>query len=242
MKTIKYFQSTIREYNKNKKTIVLINAIKHYPLWLQSYNINTNKITDFLPWMNYEAISHLKKILHKEMLVFEYGSGYSTIFFALRTKKIVSIEHNHNWYLNVKSIFNKNKIENIEYKLIEPELLDEQSVKNRDFTDFNLFFTSDEEYKNYKFEAYVKEIDNYPDKFFDLIVIDGRARPACIKHSLAKVKSDGIILIDNTEREYYLKSLIETGLLSGWEIKTYTAHIPAAPEYYKTSFLRRILI
>jgi predicted O-methyltransferase YrrM len=35
--------------------------------------------------------------------VFEYGSGFSTIWWASRTSRIVSVEHNERWYEEIRS-------------------------------------------------------------------------------------------------------------------------------------------
>ena len=48
--------------------------------------------------------------------------------------------------------------------------------------------------------SYATFIDSFPDHSFDLIVIDGRARAACIQHAIRKVKKGGYLLIDNSER------------------------------------------
>ena len=34
-----------------------------------------------LPWMNYAVINFLDERLNKELKLFEYGSGYSTLYF-----------------------------------------------------------------------------------------------------------------------------------------------------------------
>mgnify|MGYP002282580474 CR=1 FL=1 len=37
----------------------------------------------------------------------------------------------------------------------------------------------------------------------DLILVDGRARPECLFMSLDKLKSGGLMVLDNSERERY---------------------------------------
>ena len=50
---------------------------------------------------------------------------------------------------------------------------------------------------------------NYPtaihefDQQFDIIIIDGRERVACMKQSVQKLTPDGIIVLDNSKRERY---------------------------------------
>lgn len=49
---------------------------------------------------------------------------------------------------------------------------------------------------------YAKEISKYNNEF-DVIVIDGRDRVKCIKNCLISLNDQGIIILDNSEREAY---------------------------------------
>lgn len=53
------------------------------------------------------------------------------------------------------------------------------------------------------FEQYVKSIDEYPNGYFDLITVDGRARASCALRALPKLKNGGWLLVDNMERARY---------------------------------------
>lgn len=53
---------------------------------------------EYIPWMNYGIVNFLNKRLSKNMTIFEYGSGYSTLFFSRKVSRVVSVEHNKNWY------------------------------------------------------------------------------------------------------------------------------------------------
>jgi hypothetical protein len=48
--------------------------------------------------------------------------------------------------------------------------------------------------------SYAAFIDRFPDHSFDLVIIDGRARAACIQHAIPKVKKGGYLLVDDSER------------------------------------------
>lgn len=50
-----------------------------------------------LPWMNYQTINFLKERLHKDLNIFEYGSGYSTLFYARLANSVISIEYDKKW-------------------------------------------------------------------------------------------------------------------------------------------------
>jgi hypothetical protein len=51
-----------------------------------------------IPWMNYNVVSFLEQRLTKDLSLFEYGSGNSTLFFANHVKDIVSVESDRKWY------------------------------------------------------------------------------------------------------------------------------------------------
>jgi hypothetical protein len=53
------------------------------------------------------------------------------------------------------------------------------------------------------FESYVKTIDDYADEHFDLVVVDGRARTACVLQALPKVRRGGFLLLDDSYRGEY---------------------------------------
>jgi len=61
-----------------------------------------------LPWMNYAIIAFLEQRLRKDMILFEYGSGYSTLFFADRVKRVVSAEHDNAWYETIRHMVGPN--------------------------------------------------------------------------------------------------------------------------------------
>ena len=49
----------------------------------------------------------------------------------------------------------------------------------------------------------MRTIDQYPDEYFDIILIDGRARPSCFQYSFQKLKIGGLIILDNADIDYY---------------------------------------
>ncbi|MAA75700.1 MAG: hypothetical protein CMN28_13445 [Salinisphaeraceae bacterium] len=50
-----------------------------------------------IPWMNLTVVALLKARLTRDLTMFEYGSGYSTHFFAARVKSIKSVEYDRHW-------------------------------------------------------------------------------------------------------------------------------------------------
>lgn len=68
--------------------------------WFNSFknNKSLDKDGNPIPWFTYPAIEFLGDRLNKEMIVFEFGSGNSTLFLAERVREIYSVEHNKEWF------------------------------------------------------------------------------------------------------------------------------------------------
>jgi precorrin-6B methylase 2 len=66
-----------------------------------------------LPWFTYPSIHFLAERIKKDHIVFEYGSGNSTVWFSKKVQKITSVEHDLAWYSRMKEKFKK--IPNITY-------------------------------------------------------------------------------------------------------------------------------
>jgi len=54
-----------------------------------------------LPWYTYPAIEYLAQLDLTEKRVLEYGSGFSTLFWASRCRKLVSVEHDPAWHARI---------------------------------------------------------------------------------------------------------------------------------------------
>ena len=162
-----------------------------------------------LPWITVIAKNYIQEYLNKkqnnETKIFEYGSGGSSLFFLKNASEVVSAEHDEEWFNRVKTIISHQNIlgwEGCFFKAeqIEKDLLNEK----RDASNPDDYYTDDNSFKDFLFKNYVSSIDKFQDNYFDIVLVDGRSRPACIKHSVNKVKKGGLLVLDNAEREYYL--------------------------------------
>lgn len=135
-------------------------------LLLQSVDKNKNPI----PWFSYPFIDFLTPRLTKDLVLFEFGSGNSTLFFAKRVKEVISVEHNKEWY----QIVNSTKPSNV--KLIQTE---SDSVTD-----------------------YVGYFSNLKEKV-DIIIVDGLHRNECLINSINKLSENGVIILDDSERNEY---------------------------------------
>lgn len=72
--------------------------------WIQSLDAKkpVDKDGNPIPWMNFAVIQILEERLKNDQRLFEYGSGYSTSFYARRVKSVTSVEYDKSWYEKIK--------------------------------------------------------------------------------------------------------------------------------------------
>lgn len=150
------------------------------------------------PWTTPASIIFFEKALSKDMIGLEYGSGRSTLYFAKKLKKLVSIEHHREWHKNVSNTLKNEEINNVDYLFI-PKKPNENSFKDVD-AELNKLDGSE---SRLDFEDYYLKVKEYPDDFFDFVLIDGRVRVHCGINAISKLKSGGIFVLDNAERPRY---------------------------------------
>ena len=67
------------------------------------------------PWYTYPAIEYLRQFNFRDRAVFEFGAGNSTLFWAQRTRRVVSVENDRTWFERVR----QNCPENVSCHLCE---------------------------------------------------------------------------------------------------------------------------
>lgn len=154
------------------------------------------------PPIEFAAIKWIKEHINSKMVVFEYGSGSSTLFFAHRVKEIISVECYPERYCKNEGSFNNSTFlkftSPIRYVLIEPI---------KDETPFpyshESFGSVDKNYEYHNFKDYVEFIKSFRNKYFDIVFINGRSRASCIRTSVPKIKSGGFLILNDSERYEY---------------------------------------
>lgn len=197
--------------------------------WLRSRR-KDYLLTTPSPWLTFDAINYLKQKIQSlpNACIFEYGSGGSTLFWQRLGASIVSIEHDPAWFSVVRRYLCETPA--IDYRLIAPQF---DSERPADFADPQNYRSGDKAFKGYSFYTYVSQIDDFPDDYFDIVVIDGRARPACIMHSVHKVKRNGILVLDNAEIAYYTEKT--SHLLNHFAKTAFYGALPLVPWYSETA-------
>ena len=164
-----------------------------------------------MPWINHFAFKKLETLIKPEMNVLEFGSGGSTMFLRNKVNSIYSIEHDAIWFQEVE----KNIADHPKVKL---NLHIPEKENNQDFPE--IYKSVNGMYcDGLTFRDYAHAADHLPENSMDLLIIDGRVRPACLIQTISKLKPGGILLFDNTERASYQPYIDK--YLKGWSSEKY---------------------
>jgi len=183
------------------------------------------------PWIPFNAMEYLDGILKPWMTVFEWGSGGSTVCFAMRTQRVLSVEHDADWASEVGRELKKRDIENCTIFLIP---FDEGAMK-QDISSPTAYYEN--EYRDCNFLDYASFIDGESDGSIDLVFVDGQARPSCIAHAVPKIRPGGWLILDNSDRDYYLKDVGK--LLDSWTRLNFHGPGPRNPYEWSCAFWRK---
>jgi hypothetical protein len=177
-----------------------------------------------VPWWTYRAIDAVDEFLQSRTnaSVFEFGSGASTIWLARRAGTVHTTEHDKEWFDLMQSRI-------ATYPGIQITHVPVDSVLSED----PLYHSQKEAYAGQSFENYVKTIIK-TDQLYDLIVIDGRARPACLAVAQTCLSEGGMIVFDNTKRQRYDRAIRKSGLA----VNHLAGLTPSLPYPDKTTLLQ----
>jgi hypothetical protein len=212
---------------------------RSFPAWFRSFRPGYLPLEDARPWLPFKAADWLGSYVKPTMKVFEYGSGGSTIFLAKRAGQVIGVEHDQRWHALVSSALSVNGLMNCSYALREPRLSGQaSSALELSETPAVVFDEREWEYPGLSFDAYVAVIDQFPDDTFDLVLVDGRAREACIRHALRKIRAGGYLMLDNANDRMIVDVLhvMETypridfhGIAPGWPPARWTTSVWRMP-------------
>jgi hypothetical protein len=138
----------------------------------------------YVPWFTYPAIEALKNWDLSDKRVFEYGSGYSTLFWASRAREVISVEHDPQWQQKVAGLAPAN-VKVILAPIDEAKNDYEPSAETRA-----------------ELARYAETIAQAEGRF-QIIVIDGyarsRVRYQCARAALPHLDDNGLVILDNSD-------------------------------------------
>ena len=173
-------------------------------LWLRSL-FAIHDVDDLigldLPWWTLESTGLVERFLARrsDASVFEFGSGASTVWLAKRANRVASVEHDPRW------------VETMALRLISFNNVTLRSPNLGDGLTEGATHSERRGWTAPDFRPYVAEVASGGP--WDLVVIDGRCRVACLHASIPHLKPDGIILFDNSNRRRYRNGIASSGLV-----------------------------
>ncbi len=145
--------------------------------WFKSFDSKSpvDAHSEPIPWVTYSFIDFIADRIRKEHIIFEFGSGNSTFYYAKRALKVVSVEHDKSWFDKISA----SKPSNSEMIFCELKTAGD----------------------------YCKMPVSMGQKF-DIIIVDGRDRVNCCYQSLAALNENGVLVLDDSEREKYSDAIV----------------------------------
>jgi len=177
-----------------------------------------------VPWWTYDAIAAVTAWFAarpRPVRAFEYGSGASTLCLARRADEVHSVEHHRGF--GEMMLGELAGLDHVTLRVIEPVGSPSPVVPS-----------AKEGHRGLDFADYVAAIDHVQGDF-DLVVVDGRAREACLDRARTRLAGDGIIVFDNSGRRRYREAIRRSGLVE----RRFLGLTPTLPYPECTSVLRR---
>jgi len=161
-----------------------------------------NKYESYLPLMFENEYKFVEKYIDKSDTLLEWGSGNGTIYFSGLVKKLISIEHDLDWYNTINKTISILNCDNIELVYVKPTVMD-QSINRY------------EQLKDYVDYPIVNQLK------FDKVLIDGRARKYCAMMLYEYINDDTIVLIHDfnfNDVEGYVDDYYFSDILTYYDI------------------------
>jgi hypothetical protein len=175
-----------------------------------------------VPWWTYGAIDEVERWLagrDGDVRAFEWGSGASTIWLARRVASVNSVEHHRQFGEMIQGELTA--WPNATLNVVEPVPSESPVIGS-----------AKEGHGGLDFCDYVGHIERVGGTF-GLVVVDGRAREACLTAALRHLEPDGIIVFDNTMRRRYRRAIAAAPVAE----QAYRGLTPTLPYPDQTSIL-----
>jgi predicted O-methyltransferase YrrM len=207
--------------------------------WSRSLRKGASSVRDESPWMTFGAIAQLERFLARKgkARVFEWGSGGSTLFFAKRAAELIAVENDGDWTEKVRAACAERGHQHVTLAFHPAD--DTTAPVEFDPSDPERYHSGSSVQGGHLFRSYAEHIVPFPGDHFDIVVVDGRARPACLRLALPKVKPGGLLVLDNAERPWYARAraLVDA---AGWPRTDHAGPGPYLQHFWQTVIWRRL--
>lgn len=161
-----------------------------------------SRFSSFRPLMHEHEYKFIERYLKREDVLLEYGAGNSTLYFSDFVKKLISLEHDVDYYNQIKKCIDGYGADNVELYHVEPTIKDTK-VKRYDQLKDYIEFPVKKEFK------------------FNKILIDGRARKECALFLSDHISDKDIVFIHDFHRndiEGYIDDNYHNEILAKYDV------------------------
>jgi hypothetical protein len=128
------------------------------------------------PWYTNPCMDRIKEWDLSDKVVWEYGSGSSTVWWGMKAKQVLAVDHNEEGFGRVIEMLEQNRLQGkVMIKYVPTHEGD--TSENRD--------------------DYIEAYADFP----DIVIVDGVHRYECAEHAI-KVLQPKILIIDNHQQDY----------------------------------------
>lgn len=147
--------------------------------WLETllYALPVTRVGDPIPWWTYPAIDWIAAAVASHWRVFEWGAGYSTLWWAGQSAWVRAVDHSADWV-----------------RTLADQLPAHATVVHRS-EQAGYLAALDEAAADLRAE----EGSGRPWGGFDAIVVDGEHRVQCLAAAPAHLAPKGIVIVDNAD-------------------------------------------
>ena len=216
------YQALVDQARLTGDCVGTFDLVRDFWFWHRSQQ--RSGLDDGRPWITFEATRAISRVLKPSMKVFEYGTGGSTLFFASRVARVVSVENDPAWFEVMQARLRDRP--NVEISLAPGEPAagpEDEAYPSRSASSQHLTF-----------RRYVQSIDRFPDGHFDVLLVEGRSRPAAFFRGEPKVKVGGMIVLDDSTRSGYAAA-VEAARAAGWPAIGRIGPKPYSPSFARTT-------
>ena len=132
-----------------------------------------------IPWLTFDAIREIKAHLPQCPVIFEFGSGHSTLYWAKLSASVISVEDDERWYQMLRS-----------------------ELTARGCSSVSIVLAS-------SLDDYIGVIRQCPKESQDLVLVDGAYRRNCVEAAIPYVKPGGLLVVDNTDWHWFKDAPLE---------------------------------
>lgn len=163
------------------------------------------------PWYTNPAMDRIKQLDLSDKIVMEWGMGSSTKWWAIKSKLVLGVDHNYEWFEKVSNDLNANGLmEKCNIAYIQTHEGDISEQRNKYVSHFEIN------------NNIIKE--NYPEfepvSKINIAVVDGIHRYECAEYAVKVLKPE-ILIIDNHQQDYVFMCPKLDELLEGVRMERY---------------------